>query len=57
MRDKRLESLQELERLQQEQMEYRNKLKKEKNMGSQVGLNIQIKKISDRIEEILDLGF
>jgi hypothetical protein len=57
MRDKRLESLQELERLQQEQMEYRNKLKREKNMGSQVDLNIQIKKISDRIKEILDLGF
>jgi hypothetical protein len=45
-----------LERLQQEKTELRNRLKKEKNMGTQVELNTQVKKLSDRINEILDSG-
>ena len=48
----RLERLQELERLQQEKAELRNKLKKEKNMGTQVQLNTRVKKLSDRIKSI-----
>jgi hypothetical protein len=48
----RLEKLLTLEKLQQEQMEIRNKLKKEKNMGTQVQLNTQMKKISDRMEAL-----
>ena len=52
----RLERLLTLERLQQEKAELRNRLKKEKNMGTQVELNTQVKKLSDRINEILDSG-
>ncbi|NOX25434.1 MAG: DUF4391 domain-containing protein [Deltaproteobacteria bacterium] len=48
----RLKRLQELERLQQEKAELRNRLKKEKNMGTQVELNTQVKKISDQIKSI-----
>ena len=50
----RLERLQDLERLQQEKTELRSKLKKEKNMGTQVELNTKIKKLSDRIKDIIE---
>lgn len=46
----RLEALRQIERFQQERNELRNKLKKEKNLGSQVNLNTRIKQLSDRIE-------
>lgn len=42
----------ELEGVQQEKTELRNKLKKEKNMGLQVQLNTRVKKLTDRIEAI-----
>ena len=48
----RLQSLKQIEKLQQEQLETRNKLKKEKNLGTQVLLNTRIKQITDRIEAI-----
>ena len=48
----RLEALREIEKLQQEQAEIRNKLKKEKNLGTQVRLNMQIRRIKDRIATI-----
>jgi hypothetical protein len=48
----RAKSLKEVEKLQQEQGEIRNKLQKEKNMGTKVQLNTQMKKINDRIETI-----
>jgi DNA uptake protein ComE-like DNA-binding protein len=48
----RLDSLRQLEQLQQQRAELRNKLKKEKNMGTQVQLNTQVKQINDRIESI-----
>ncbi len=48
----RLERLLKLERLQQEKTELRNRLKKEKNMGTQVELNTKVKKLSDRIKSI-----
>ncbi len=51
----RLKRLLELERLQQEKAELRNRLKKEKNMGTQVELNTQVKKLSDRIEALKEL--
>jgi len=50
--NKRLDLLLELERLQQEKSELRNRLKKEKNMGTQVQLNTKVKKLSDRIKSI-----
>ena len=49
----RLKRLFTLERLQQEKAELRNRLKKEKNMGTQVELNIKVKQLSDRIKDIL----
>lgn len=48
----RLEALRLMDKLQQERAETRNKLKKEKNLGTQVGLNTRIKQLSDRIEAI-----
>jgi hypothetical protein len=48
----RLEALRQLEKLQQERTETHNKLKKEKNLGTQVQLNTRIKQIMDRIEAI-----
>ena len=48
----RLERLRELEKLDAQRIEITNKLKKEKQMGKQVELNIKVKKISDRIDEI-----
>lgn len=48
----RAKNLKEVEKLQQEQIEIRNKLKSEKNMGTKVQLNTQIKKVNDRIETI-----
>ena len=48
----RAKSLKEIEKLQQEQGEIRNKLKSEKNMGTKVQLNTQMKKVNDRIEAI-----
>lgn len=50
--DKRLGKLQELEKLQLECTETRNKAKKEKNMGTQVRLNTRVKELSNRIEAI-----
>lgn len=49
----RLKRLLTLERLQQEKTELRNRLKKEKNMGTQVELNTKVKKLSDRIKSIM----
>lgn len=46
----RLEALRQIEKFQQERNELRNKLKKEKNLGSQVSLNTKIKQLNDRIE-------
>ncbi|MCH8136883.1 MAG: DUF4391 domain-containing protein [Proteobacteria bacterium] len=48
----RVEGLRRLEGLSQERAEIRNKLKKEKNLGTQVRLNTRIKQITDRIEAI-----
>lgn len=48
----RVQALRQMEKLSQERVEIRNKLKKEKNMGTQVQLNTQVKQITDRIEAI-----
>lgn len=48
----RLAALREMEKLHQDRVETRNKLKKEKNLGSQVSLNTRIKQLNDRIEAI-----
>ena len=48
----RVDALRQMEKLQQERAETRNKLKKEKNMGTQVQLNTKVKQITDRIEVI-----
>ena len=48
----RVEALRLVEKLAQERTEIRNKLKKEKNLGTQVRLNTRIKQITDRIEAI-----
>jgi len=50
--DDRVRQLKQVEKLQQEKSGIQGKLKKEKNLGTQVQLNIQIKQIKDRIEEI-----
>ena len=44
--------LKQVEKLQQEKSEIQGKLKKEKNLGTQVQLNTRIKQIMDRIEAI-----
>ncbi|MCY1448105.1 hypothetical protein D9M71_647540 [compost metagenome] len=48
----RLERLRELEKLNLKKAEIANKLKKEKQLGRQVELNTQIKKINDALEKI-----
>lgn len=48
----RLERLRELEKLNLRKAEIANKLKKEKQLGRQVELNTQIKKINDALERI-----
>ncbi|PRX08763.1 UNVERIFIED_ORG: uncharacterized protein DUF4391 [Martelella mediterranea] len=46
----RLQALRQIEKFHQERSELRNKLKKEKNLGSQVSLNTRIKQLTDRID-------
>lgn len=48
----RLHRLRQLEKLEQEKNEIRNKLKKEKNLSKQVQWNTRIKTITDRVEEL-----
>ena len=48
----RLDRFRELERLEVQRSEISNKLKKIKQMGKQVDLNTQIKKINDEIANI-----
>jgi len=50
--DDRVNKLKQVEKLQQEKSEIQGKVKKEKNLGTQIQLNIQIKQIMDRIEAI-----
>jgi hypothetical protein len=50
--DEQISKLKLIEKLQQEKAENKNKLKKEKNLGTQVQLNTKIKQIKDRIETI-----
>jgi len=50
--DDRVDRLKQVEKLQQEKSEIQDKLKKEKNLGTQVQLNTRIKKITDRIKAI-----
>jgi len=50
--DDRVNKLKQVEKLQQEKLEIQDKLKKEKNLGTQVQLNNRIKQIKDRIEAI-----
>lgn len=50
--DDRMDKLKQVEKLQQEKSEIQGKLKKEKNLGTQVQLNTQIKHIKDRIESL-----
>lgn len=50
--ESRLERLRELEKLNLQKTEIANKLKKEKQLGRQVELNTQIKKINDVLERI-----
>ena len=50
--DDRVNKLKQVEKLQQEKSEIQGKLKKEKNLGTQVQLNTRIKQIRDRIEAI-----
>ncbi|MEA3428717.1 MAG: DUF4391 domain-containing protein, partial [Thermodesulfobacteriota bacterium] len=50
--DDRAGKLKQVEKLQQEKSELAGKLKKEKNLGTQVQLNTVIRKIKNRIEEI-----
>lgn len=48
----RLLSLQQIEKYQKEKSELSNKLKTEKNLGTQVELNTRIKQITDHIESL-----
>jgi len=50
--DDRVNKLKQVGKLQQEKSEIQGKLKKEKNLGTQVQLNTRIKMIKDHIEEI-----
>ena len=50
--DDLVNKLKQVEKLQQEKSEIQGKLKKEKNLGTQVQLNTRIKDIKDRIEAI-----
>ena len=47
--DDRVPKLKQIEKLQQEISEIQGKLKKEKNLGMQVQLNIQNNKITEKI--------
>jgi hypothetical protein len=48
--DDRADRLKQVEKLQQGKSELASKLKKEKNLGTQVQLNTRVKKITDRIK-------
>jgi len=50
--DDRVNKLKQVEKLQQEKSEIQGKLKKEKNLGTQVQLNTRIRKVTDRIKAI-----
>jgi len=50
--DDQVNKLKQIEKLQQEKSELAGKLKKEKNLGTQVQLNTQIKQITDRIKAV-----
>ena len=50
--DDRVIKLDQLEKLQQEKYELAGKLKKEKNLGTQVQLNTEIRRIKNQIEKI-----
>ena len=50
--DDRVHKLKQVEKFQQEKAEIQGKLKREKNLGTQVQLNIRIKQITDSIEAI-----
>ncbi len=50
--DDRVRNLKQVEKLQHDKSEIQGKLKKEKNLGTQVQLNTRIKQIKCRIEEI-----
>lgn len=52
MKNDKLEGLRQIDQLHLEKTELSNKLKKEKNMGTQVQLNMRVKQITDRIETI-----
>lgn len=52
MVDDRVIRLKQIEKLQQKKSELQGKLKKEKNLGTQVQLNTQIKQITDRITAV-----
>lgn len=47
-----MHKLAQMEQLEQEQTQIRNKLKKEKNLGTQVQLNVRMKQLADQIAEI-----
>lgn len=53
--EEQVQKLAQLEKLKKEQAELRNKLKKEKNLGTQVDLNIRIKQITDQIKREVEL--
>lgn len=44
----------QLEKLEQEQAEIRSQLKREKNLGKQVNLNVRIKQLADQIDTLKD---
>ena len=48
--ENQIEKLKQIEKLRQEQLELRNKLKKEKNLGTQVQLNSQFALVRDKIQ-------
>jgi len=50
--DTRLSALGQLQRLQQQQTELRNTLKRERNIGTQVDLNTRIHRLSKRIDDL-----
>ncbi len=50
--DDRAASLARIEKLEQERAEIQNKLKKEKNLGTQVQMNTRIRQIKDSIETL-----
>ncbi len=52
MKNDKLEGLRQIDQLHLEKTELSNKLKKEKNMGTQVQLNMRVKQITDHIERI-----